>query len=567
MARLLRFALFFGILLVSTALLQSATGNSSKSSANTILITFDSLRADRLALSGGKRVTPNLDSLAKQSIVFTRAYAQSPLTVGSSATILSGTYPQTHHASELGKPISSTVPFLPAVLHAHQYRTAAFVSSIQLDPRNGFAPGFDRGFDLYSAGLRLPGTGVDRYHSVRRRPEEVVADAIRWIGANSSQPFFVWIHLDTSEDSSDGESYNKSLEAEDLALGKLLGDLRAKQLYDQSLIVLTAAHGQSLGAHGEDTHGIFLYDETIHVPLLLKLPSGRLAGKQVKGQVRLLDVAPTVLEVAHVPIPSGIQGQSLLRIATTNPDSDEPAYASGSLSQQGFGWSPLESWRQGKYLFIHAPVPELYDLSADPEAKNNLAQKSKATLAVMAYSLDALDRNIGQKSGKNESVGLNTSEIQKLASLGYVGISRPTPASETALRGTDPKEAIELANRTLHAWSLLDNGKTTAAIPAFRAIASAQPNIFLVQWGLGLAYFNDRQYPEAIASLRKAIESKPNFAWAHEEMGRSLMKLNENNAAVVHLEIASRLMPNCPEMRSALAEVYQRLGRKADANR
>src|SRR5262249_30270812 len=146
------------------------------------------------------------------------------------------------------------------------------------------------------------------------------------------------------------------------ALAKLIGALRAQKLYDDSVIIVTADHGESLGAHGEETHGIFLYDETIRVPLLAKLPQSQLAGKRVKGKVRLVDVAPTILEVVGVPVPSQMQGQSLLRIAKTNPDADQPVYARSDLPQQAFGWSSLESWRTGKYLYIRAPKPELYDL-------------------------------------------------------------------------------------------------------------------------------------------------------------------------------------------------------------
>ena len=161
----------FGILISVLSPICSGAANK----PNIILVTLDSTRADRMGFLGSKHATPNLDALAKQSIVFERAYAQAPLTVVSHATILSGTYPQTHHASELGAPLATAIPYLPDLLHARGYRTAAFVGSILLDPRNGFAPGFDRGFDTYDAGFHQAERGEDRYQSVERRADQVVA--------------------------------------------------------------------------------------------------------------------------------------------------------------------------------------------------------------------------------------------------------------------------------------------------------------------------------------------------------------------------------------------------------
>src|SRR5258708_14815405 len=341
---------------------------------NIVLITLDSIRADRVGFLDAKHATPSLDTLAKQSIVFERAYAQAPLTVVSHATILTGTYPQTHRASELGAPLAAEVPYLPEALHARGYRTAAFVGSILLDPRNGFAPGFDRGFDVYERGGR----------------NEAVARATDWLSRNRQAPFFLWVNVSGSPASSAG-SYAAAVSSADAALGKLLAGLRAQKLYDEAIIIVASDHGESLGAHGEDTHGIFLYDETIRVPLLLKLPQNQLGGKRVATQVRLLDIAPTALEAAGLPVPSQMQGQSLLRIAKTNSKADLPVYSRSDFPRQAFGWSVLESWRTGKYLYIRAPEPELYDLSTDPKATHNLAQSSKAVRQTIAVQLDAFD--------------------------------------------------------------------------------------------------------------------------------------------------------------------------------
>ena len=274
-------------------------------SPNIVLITLDSTRADRMGFLGAKRPTPSLDALAKQSIVFERAYAQAPLTVVSHATILSGTYPQTAKVTEFGSALATSLPYLPDLLHARGYHTGAFVGSIALDPRNGLAPGFDRGFDVYDAGFHPPQKGESRYQSVERRGEEVVARANAWL-ARQQAPFFLWVHLADAHAPNAG-SYDRAVASADAAVGKLIAELRARKTYDDAVIVVAADHGESLGAHGEDTHGIFLYDETIHVPLLVKLPQNQMAAKRVPGRVRLLDIAPTVLELAGVAVPPAMQ--------------------------------------------------------------------------------------------------------------------------------------------------------------------------------------------------------------------------------------------------------------------
>src|SRR5580704_2789984 len=333
---------------------------------NIILITLDSTRADRMGFLGSKaKLTPNLDGVAGQSIVFEQAYSQAPLTVVSHATILTGTYPQTHRANTFGIALAPTLPFAPRLLRQHCYHTAAFVGSIALDPKNGFAPGFDRGFTVYDAGFHPPARGQSRFISVERPGAQVVARASKWLAGSAQGPFFLWIHLNDPA-SALGAAYNAAITSADASVGKLIAALRARDLYDNTFIVIASDHGESLGVHGEESHGIFLYDETVRVPLVVKLPQNQSAGKRVRARASLVDIAPTLLEVAGVAVPSQMQGQSLLRITNASPNADRPAYSASELSQRAFGWSTLESWRAGKYLYIKAPRPELYDISSDP---------------------------------------------------------------------------------------------------------------------------------------------------------------------------------------------------------
>jgi tetratricopeptide (TPR) repeat protein len=286
----------------------------------------------------------------------------------------------------------------------------------------------------------------------------------------------------------------------------------------------------------------------------------------VETKVRLVDIAPTLLEIAALPIPSQMQGQSLLRIAKAGGGSsgDQPVYSRADLPQRGFGWSPLESWRAGKYLYIRAPKPELYDLAADPGAAHTLAQSSKATLDTMAAQLDNLDRRFSGETGKS-SAELSSSEMQKLASLGYVGLQKSS-GSVAAVAGTDPKDKIAIANKVLeivaHSQSYPER-----AFGVLSPIISADPNLYLAQYTFGAALASTGRYTEAIKHLHKAIELQPDSAWAHYEIGASLLKTGDFKTAVVHLEIATGRLPGFAPAHLALAEAYEHTGRTDDAKR
>ncbi|MBZ5614193.1 MAG: sulfatase-like hydrolase/transferase [Acidobacteriia bacterium] len=542
------------------------------SKPNLVLITLDSTRADRVGFLGAKGAhTPSLDRLAGESLVFERAYAQAPGSVVSHATILSGAYPQSTGMTEIGGTLSSSLPYLPELLKMHGYRTAALVGSIDLDPRNGLAQGFDRGFETYDAGFRPAMPGDARPPLTERRGDEVAARAIAWLDHNARQQFFLWVHITDTHinDARAGRaSYNSAITAADAAIGKLLSALQQRKIYGNTAVIVVADHGESLGAHGEDTHGVFLYDETIHVPLLVKLPASQVAKPatgRVSAKVRLVDIAPTVLEIAGFPVPSQMQGQSLLRVAKSSAGSDQPVYSRADLPQRGFGWSPLESWRAGKYLYIRAPRPELYDLTADPGATHNLAQSSKATLDTMAAQLETFDRHFSGEAGKS-SAELSSSEMQKLASLGYVGLQKSS-GTAAAVAGTDPKDKIATANKVMEAASTGNESKPDRAIAALTPVVSADPNLYLAQYALGAALARKGQYAEAAKHLHKAIELQPDSAWAHYEIGASLLKTSGFKTAVVHLEIATGRQPAFAPAHLSLAEAYEHVGRTEDAKR
>jgi arylsulfatase A-like enzyme/Flp pilus assembly protein TadD len=580
---------------------------------NIVLITLDTTRADRVGFLGSKRgLTPNLDGLARQSAVFTRAYAQVPLTSPSHATILTGTYPQYHHVLDFPDVLGEDLPYAPAILQSHGYHTAAFIASLALDPHGG-APGFDRGFDVYNAGFSSAKFLVerDRYNSIERRGDEVVSRATTWLNHNPKGPFFMWVHLyDPHEPYDPPEPYKSRYAAEpydgeiaymDSAVGKLLRELKTRGLYDGAMIAVMADHGESLGAHGEETHGFFLYDETINVPLVIKLPHARAAekpigGQTIKGQsikdgqtedrqiygrriddrVGLVDVMPTMLQTAGIAVPIEVQGESLLGLMTTTKGEAEQfaaaanswrnraAYAESDYPHIAFGWSALQSLRTGKYLYVQAPKRELYDQTVDPKAEHNLASTSVAVADTLAGQVHAfLDKTTSKREAPKLSdekvAALDPALQQKLASLGYV--TGGSHIAEPSDKGADPKDKIATANTIRDTNALLDNEHYEEAVPILQKLIAQESDMPMLYFKLGGVYMHLQQYDKASPMLSKAVELDPKFTMAELDLGKTLMQLGDVQRAATVLERLTARVPNLIDAHLLLEIVYARANR------
>jgi arylsulfatase A-like enzyme/Tfp pilus assembly protein PilF len=539
---------------------------------NVVLVTLDTTRADRMGFLGSTRgLTPALDAIARESAVFTRAFAQAPITPVSHATILTGLYPAAHRVTDFGLPLSAAAIYAPAVLHEAGYRTAAFVGALVLDPRAGLAPGFDRGFDLYDAGFRIKRPADNRYQTVERRGDEVMRRALMWIDRTPS-PFFAWIHLYDPHEPYDppGEvraqfaraPYDGEIAAVDRIFGRLVTALRANAQLDSTVLAVVADHGEALGDHGENTHGVFLYDETLHVPVLLRLPAAASAGARVGTRVRLLDLAPTLLQAAGLPVPAAMQGESLLPLLKKDVRAeDRSVYAETDYPRRAFGWSPLASWRADRFLFVRAPRRELYDLVADPKEAKNIA-------ATRARVADAIDAELEQFIRRTSSTGRSPSETpdpavaERLAALGYVSGGR-SPAAVG--RGADPKDRIDVANALQSAVLSVENGEFDRAIPLLERVTASEPNIQIAQLNLGVARARQRQYARAIAPLEKAIELQPDAMIAHYELGVAQYETGALKSAAAHFEIVATRMPKWSDARYSLGSVLARIDRVADA--
>ena len=548
---------------------------------NVVLITLDTTRADRMGFLGSQRgLTPNLDALARQSAVFTRAYSQVPLTTPSHATILTGTYPQFHQVKDFGVQLSEDLPYLPAILRAQRYHTAAFVAAIVLDPQARLAPGFERGFDLYDAGFSVFQPGLDRYQTAERRGEEVVAHALAWLNKSSAGPFFLWVHLYDPHDPYDppepfksqyaSAPYDGEIAYEDSAIGKLLDHLRARGLYDNSVIAVMSDHGEALGEHGEDTHGIFLYDETIHVPLVLKLPGQRNAGKKIADRVGLVDVLPTVLQAAGIEIPKDVQGESLVGMMTrperpgneagnAAPAPDRPSYSETDYAHHSFGWSSLQALRSGKYLYIQAPRRELYDEQADPKEQNNRAPTSSATADTLASQLASFQRKT-TSSNTGPKTLLDADQQEKLGALGYVGGGANSLTSADS-EGADPKDKIAVAN-LIHKTKLLqEEQRYQEVVPLLEQVISQEPKAGLAYRQLGQCYMSLKEFPKAVAAFRKAVELSPESVATRSQLGVALFATGDFAAAVPLFEEVVASRPDWPEGHFSLATAYSRSDR------
>ncbi len=554
--------------------------------ANVILITLDTARADRMGFLGAQfGLTPNLDSLARQSAVFSRAYAHVPLTTPSHATILTGTYPQFNHLGDLGTPLVRDLPYLPDLLRQHGYRTAAFVGSQVLDPKSAAAPGFDRGFDTYDAGFHSRRNGEDRYTSEERRAHNVVDHALIWLGRRSRSPFFLWVHLYDPHDPYDppepfktkyaAAPYDGEIAYTDSALGKLFAALRSQGLYEGAVIAVVADHGEAFGEHGEESHGFFLYDETVHVPLLIKLPGNR-ANLRITTRVGLVDVAPTLLTVAGVQAPAAMQGASLLGLLQTPRRSEltaessrlpeRPAYSETDYPHRAFGWSSLRALRAGKYLYIDAPRRELYNQESDPKALHNLAATSTAVADTMQAQLEEFRSKSSSKTATIPAT-VSPDQAEQLQALGYVTAASISLTAGKEERAADPKDKIEIANLLHHALLAVDSERYRDAVPQLQRVLKEEPGLALANLEMGRALNGSGKYEQALPWLRKALELNPESGRAHYEMGVALGETGDWAGSAQQLEAALVHAPDSDDLYFYLGMAYDAVGNAAEAAR
>ena len=528
------------------------------------LVTIDTLRADHVQCYGYARVkTPALNRLAADGFRFREAFTPSPLTNPSHVTIMTGLLPSHHGVTDFAVPLDASHVTLATMLRNAGYHTAAFFGAAVLDS-NTLAPGLDHGFDYYDNFSREPDT-KSRYGRLERRGMEVVERAELWLSAHPHGPHFVWIHLYDPHDPYEPPApyseiyrshlYDGEIAYADSALAKFLSYLNGHGWYRGALIVAVGDHGEALGEHGEETHGIFLYDTTIRVPLIIKPPAGRSVAKHgvIDAQVRTTDILPTVLDVIGMGVPGGLDGSSL-KPAFTGDAIDSRLVFGESDYPLRFGWAPLRSLRWQGFKLIEAPRPEFYKLVSDSHELNNVYEPWNATVQEFRSRMaEVRVPTVGSRAGVSDST---RAELQ---ALGYLGAEGKTNAP-APLMLPDPKDKIREANLLHKALLASDNGDVSGARRELENVLAADPDSVIALRQLGEIENADGENEKAATHLKRARELSPHDPVVAKLQGEALARLGDLAAAREALESSIHMLPGQVDARRLLAEVDLKLG-------
>jgi len=479
---------------------------------NIILITLDTTRADRIGCYGyEKGETPNLDSLARRGVKFENVYSQVPLTLPSHCSLLTGTYPIYHRVRNNGfYHLDSNHQTLAEILKEKGFKTAAFIASFILDSRFGLDQGFDEYDDQFS-----PDETLKNFRS-ERRAEEVFRSFSAWLDRNAKEKFFSWIHFFDPHTPYDPPSpfkekfihnpYDGEISYMDFYVGKIVEKLEEKHLLGRSLMILVGDHGEAFGEKGELEHGLFLYDVTLKVPLIMYSPSLLPEGLVIEKRVRLIDLMPTILDFLKIKKKTASQGESLFPFITLKKKEDLPTYIETFSPKENFGWSELVGIVEGQWKYIHAPRPELYNLKNDPEEnKNVFGEEEKISFSMK----NRLEKIIDQYSSKTKEPlrRLSREEQERLRSLGYLG-GEP---STLPLKGKlpDPKDKIEEYRLYYLAKRLEAEGNFSDAAKIYEKLILENPEVAWNYVYLALAYEKMKRMEEAIKTLERGLEKIP----------------------------------------------------------
>jgi arylsulfatase A-like enzyme/predicted Zn-dependent protease len=487
---------------------------------NVLLITADTVGADQLGTYGNRVIaTPHLDALARSGILFENASTVAPLTLPAHTSILTGSYPMAHGVRDNGifyaRREQAT---LATTLKNAGYATGAFVGAFVLDSRWGLDRGFDRyvdDFDLSEATLISP-------DMVRHRGETVVANARRWLDEVKGGPFLAWVHLFDPHAPYDPPEpyrgkygtapwglYHAEVAHVDNLVGQLLDWLAQNGLDETTTVVFAGDHGESLGRHGETSHGFFVYDATIRVPFILRAPNHP-AGRRVAAQVSSIDLMPTVLDALQVPTPSSVQGRSLLGLAAGHgAETGLEAYSETYNPRYEYGWSELKSLRTESFHFIDAPRPELYDVQADPAEQHDLASQRADLVGRYKRVLNGLVARASVESDRESGAGpIDVRTRERLAALGYVsGAVR----ADNSRAPVDPKDKIALVNLIKEAGADLKSDRLDAAFERIRTVLAADSDILAAYNVLGNLHVKNGDRAKALQAFQQALAKDPKY--------------------------------------------------------
>lgn len=535
------------VLLVLSACRNGQTDPGPYKGAPIILISVDTLRSDRLPAYGYDKVkTPAFDALRQDAVLFERAFSHVPLTLPSHATILSGRLPGEHGVRDNSGYLfdAKKTPYLPKILKEAGYKTGAAVSTFVLRAETGMADGFD----FYEADIDIRAT--ESLGNSQRSGRETSRAALDWVKSVSSEPFFLFFHIYEPHTpyapepafNSYADPYDGEVATADAIVGELIEGLKAQGVYDKAIVLLLSDHGEGLRDHGEQEHGIFLYREALQVPMMLKLPEGERRGATVKAPAQLLDVFPTLLKLAGLPVPEKTAGASLLTLDAEGAP-ERTLFAETFYPRLHLGWSELFSAVRGGSHYIEAPEPELYDLTADPAEKTNVLTRERRTYAELRKALE------GDKIPLTAPSAVDEETASKLASLGYIGSA--VDAGDGPL--PDPKSRIHTLDDLGRALNLFSQQRYAEAVPLFQALVQANP-LMLDAWeNLGQSLQKLGRYDEAIAAYDQAMKVSGGAGHVALGMASAFLDMQRFDDAKKHAEIG---LPTSPAVaHNILAQV------------
>ncbi|MGI8783577.1 MAG: sulfatase-like hydrolase/transferase [Acidobacteriota bacterium] len=539
--------------------------------ANVVLITIDTLRADYVSRYGSRQVqTPALDALADDGAWFETAYCQAPMTPPSHASILTGTYPATHGLRDFTsgrlRPGSTT---LATLLKQRGYQTAAFVSAFMLDSKWGL----DQGFDLYNDDFQLQDFQGVSSGNIQRRADETVGRVLQWL-PQAKAPFFLWVHLfDPHHDYNPPPAFKRRYPANlyagevaytDSEIARLVAALKRAGHYTNTVIVATSDHGESLGEHREPEHGFFVYDATVRIPLILKMPAGfQVRGRKVSTIAQSVDILPTVLQILRAPSPK-MEGRGLLASILGKAGASDFAYAETLYPRTTFGWSELKAYREGRYKFIDAPKAELYDLAQDPGETRNLYSANQSLAHQFQQKLRRLEQGFAAASSRGDGGAIDPETLARLAALGYIAVTQPTAASSRAGL-QDPKDTVDVFGRILEALQAAEAGRPGASNALLQQVAAKEPALFIVQYQIGVNYLKLGQHEKALEALGQAGRLNPGFELVEVQSARALAALGRAGEGIERLRVVVARNPGLVSAQNQLALMLTRERRFGEA--
>jgi arylsulfatase A-like enzyme/tetratricopeptide (TPR) repeat protein len=540
---------------------------------NVLLITIDTLRADALGCYGGRAATPHLDSLAQEGVRFTFAHAHAVVTLPSHTTILTGRYPFEHHVRDnAGFRLAESAETLAEAARAKGFATGAFVGAFPLDARFGLTQGFDTYDDL--GGREVAPAD---FAFTERPARDVVAAARAWIEKQPNR-WLAWVHVfdphspyappapfDTQYA---GRPYAGEVAYTDDALGPLL-DL-ARRASRPTTVIVTADHGEGLGDHGEPTHGVFAYESTLRVPLILAQIRGSGLGARDSGlgargsavsnvPVRHVDILPTIADLTGIAVASDLPGRTLLAAADGEAE-PRPMYFEAMTAMLKRGWAPLRGVLDGQDKYIDLPLEELYDLASDPREERNAAPSSAERVRVLRARLTGFgDTMPGEPGAENAEVRA------RLQALGYLSGSAPRKTRYTDQ--DDPKTLIDVDRLMIEGIDLHRQGRAAEAMEAYRRVIARRPDMNLAYRRLAFIQWEAGAAADAIATLRGARAKNGPDIDVDVRLGTYLAESGAVAEAIPMLERVAAADADNREAVNALGIAYARAGRHADALR